>query len=140
MTDDQRKKKCYWVYDGEQFILNPEYVTPKKKHKFNAKRTWYKGEVFDSLKEANVLRRLELKKSRGMIVGFERQVLLPLVVNGKKISKIIVDFKVEHLNGSFEYIDAKGINDKGKVITMKPDFRLKMKLVEALYGFKINII
>lgn len=141
MTEEQQKKmrRCYWIFEGDTFVVNPHYKPPKK-NKFNARKTWYNNEMVDSLKEANVWRRLEIKKRRGMIVDFERQVLLPIVVNGKKISKVIVDFKVTHPNGSVEYIDAKGINDAGKAITLKPDFRIKMKLIQAIYNIKINII
>jgi len=61
-------------------------------------------------------------------------------VNDKHIAKYFLDFKVINLDGTINYYDVKG-KDKvsGKWITTDV-FILKKKLVEAIYGIKIENI
>lgn len=66
----------------------------------------------------------------GEIHGLILQPEFPIIVNGKKICKYIADFR--YVNRDIETVveDAKGV---------KTDvYRLKKKLVEALYGITVQ--
>ena len=98
------------------------------------------GISFHSRKEANFYSDLLIKKNAKLITDFERQVQYDIRVNDIHIAKYFLDFKVINLDGSINYYDVKG-KDKvsGKWITTDV-FALKKKLVEAIYGIKIEKI
>lgn len=107
-----------------------------KGSKMHNKRTEYNGRMFDSIKEANYAETLDLMRSatdpRERVVSWEAQVPYPIEVNGKKIGKYVADFVVTYA-GRTEVIDVKS------AFTRKlPVYRLKKKLVEALYGIEIK--
>ena len=98
------------------------------------------GITFHSRKVANFYSDLLIKKNAKLITDFERQVKYDIRVNDIHIAKYFLDFKVINLDGSINYYDVKG-KDKvsGKWITTDV-FALKKKLVEAIYGIKIEKI
>ncbi len=85
--------------------------------------------MFDSQKEALRYQELFLLEKGGVISGLKIQVKFPIVVNGCKICTWIADF-VYYENGEMITEDAKGY--KNRV------YKLKKKLVEAVYGIKIR--
>ena len=103
------------------------------KTKYGNKKTEFKGEIYDSKKEANYALQLELLKNakdkNSKVISWERQVPFLIVVNNIKICKYIADFKVKYANGSEEIVDVKGVRTSTYI--------LKKKLVEALYPVKI---
>lgn len=101
-----------------------------KGNKYNNTKTEYKGELYDSKKEAAYAGKLDMLVRGKQILSWERQKPMPIVVNGDKICKYICDFVVTNLDGSVEHIDVKGV--------ITATYRLKKKLVKAVYG--INII
>ena len=104
-------------------------------NKFHAKKTIYNGQLFDSKKEANYCRQLDLLKNatgNDKVLRYERQVRFDIICNNKKIGFYKLDFKVFYKN-RVEYIDVKGLK-KGSAYQL---FRLKKKLVEALYNIEI---
>ncbi len=84
-----------------------------------------------SKKEAGAARDLDLMIKAKEIKSWERQVRIPLDVNGYHICNYIIDFVVEHNDGTKEYLEIKGFETEV--------WRLKWKLFEALYGKKPNI-
>ena len=114
-------------------------MVPKRKRsksKYFAKRTEYDGIVFDSKLEAARYKILKQLEQAGELTDLEVQVDFPCVVtvNGEdqKICSYIADFRYKR-DGEVVVEDTKG------VITQV--FRLKKKLVEALYpGTKILIV
>ena len=76
-----------------------------------------------------------LKKTSGSdkVVKIEKQVRYDVIVNDEKICFYKLDFKVTYKD-RIEYIDVKGLR-RGCAYQM---FKLKKKLVEALYGIKIT--
>lgn len=54
-----------------------------------------------------------------------RQEIVPLMVNGTVVCRMVVDFLVFHNDGSREYVEVKGFKTR--------DWRLKVKLLKALY-------
>lgn len=104
---------------------------PSKYHNI---KTAYRGEMYDSKKEAEFAMLLDsLKRARDpseKVWIVERQVPFEIVINNKKICKYIADFRVQYHDGHFEIIDVKGMKTA--------IYRLKKKLVEAQYGIEIK--
>jgi hypothetical protein len=105
-----------------------------RKHKYNAKATVYKGKTYPSKKEANRALRLDILKNANddheRVVSVVEQVKLPIVVNDKHICSYVLDFKVEYADGRIEYEDTKGFKT--------PEYKIKKKLIEAIYGITIK--
>lgn len=99
--------------------------------KYGAKKTTVDNIRFDSKAEAIYYSKLKLLKQAKQIKSFECQpvfVLLKPFQKGKRKYrgiKYIADFRVEHLDGTIEIIDVKGV--KTAVYSMKK------KLFENLY-------
>ena len=66
---------------------------------------------------------LDVLLKAGEIKAWERQVRVPLVVNGRKIANYYVDFLIHHLDGKKEYLEVKGVE--------LPLWRQKWKHFEA---------
>jgi len=103
-----------------------------KKHKFNAVPVKEDGKYFDSTLEFNYFNHLKLLQKTGKVSFFLRQVPFELDLKNTKISKYFVDFQVFYTNGAIEFVDVKG---KETVV-----FKMKKKMVEALYPITITII
>lgn len=97
----------------------------------NAKKANYNGYIYDSKFEAHQAYELDMLMRAGEIKSWERQVNLPLKVNGYKVCDYKIDFIAYHNDDIIEYIEVKGI--------AFPVWRLKFKLFEALYSDKPNV-
>lgn len=106
-------------------------------NKFGAKKTTINGIEFDSKKEAvyySGLQTLRLAQhDNNRVVDIELQPRYDIVINDKKIGFYKADFKVTYADKRIEIIDVKGLK-KGSAYQL---FRLKKKLVEALYNIEI---
>ena len=76
----------------------------------------------------NLLKKARLLEER--VVSIEEQVPYKIEINGKLICHYLLDFKVEYGDGRIEYIDVKGIST--------PVYKIKRKLIESIYPFKIK--
>lgn len=89
------------------------------------------GIKFHSAKEARRYGELKLLERAGEVYGLRLQPRFPLEVNGKLICTYV---------GDFEY-SPKDIKDRPIVEDAKgfrtPEYKLKAKLFEALFGFPI---
>lgn len=111
--------------------------TPKKRGKYNAKKTEYDGHVFDSKHEAACAEQLNLLKSAKdptqRVVELEyHPKKYDLIVNGVKISHYTPDFRVVYADGRTEIVDAKSV-----VTKKKNDYVMRKKLMKALYDIEI---
>lgn len=100
-------------------------------NKYHAKKTWMKGKVYDSKKEANRAFELEMLAKYGKIKNLQKQV--PFVLqegyvnkHGKKIRPItyIADFTYER-DGVLVVEDTKGFETEV--------FKIKRKMLEYKY-------
>lgn len=100
-------------------------------NKYHAKKTWMKGRVYDSKKEANRAFELEMLAKYGKIKNLQKQV--PFVLqegyvnkHGKKIRPItyIADFTYE-MDGTLIVEDTKGFETDV--------FKIKRKMLEYKY-------
>ena len=94
------------------------------KNKYRAVKTEVDGIMFDSKREAARYMELMLLQKAGEISHLELQPSFVCMVNGKKICTYKADFRYFDANGSVVE-DVKGMKT--------PVYRLKKKLVEALY-------
>lgn len=101
--------------------------------KYGAKKVERDGMHYDSKLESRVGWELEMRMKAGEIKSIERQVWIPLVVNGKKICSYVADFVVTMPDDTQQIYEAKGL--------MMPVAALKLKLVEALRpDLKLNVV
>jgi hypothetical protein len=96
----------------------------KKANKYNAKSQTYNGMKFDSKGEAGYCEELDWRIKAGEILSYERQVKIPLTVNGVLICNYYADFVVTGKHGEKEIHEYKGL--------VLPLFQIKWKLLQAL--------
>jgi len=101
----------------------------KKMSKYKAIRTEVDGITFASRREANRFKELQFLRSQHRISDLILQPKFPVVVCGKKICTYIADF-MYHENGNQIIEDVKGVKT--------PVYRIKKKLVEAIYNITIK--
>lgn len=109
-----------------------------KLSKYRNDRVQVDGIWFDSKAEAQHYRRLKLAQEAGHLT-FERQVPFHFEVaylaNGRTVKKkmrYVADFVVKWRDGRREVQDVKGVLTK--------EYKLKKKLMSALYGIEIREI
>lgn len=95
-------------------------------NKYGAKRTeCLSGHWHNSGLEARVCDELRLRGIAGEIHGYEIEKTIRLELEGVKLGTYRVDFVVEHLNGSLEFVEAKGIP--------LPAWKMKWAILQAMY-------
>lgn len=95
------------------------------RHKFNAIRTEVDGYKFGSKKEAAYYQKLKIAQQSGELLFFLMQT--PLHISPGTVYR--VDFVEFWKSGEVRFIDVKGMK--------LPMYKLKKKLVEEKYPFKI---
>ena len=115
--------------DQERALRVAKVGGPGQPSKYGNKRTTVNGHSFASQREAGRYQELVLLLRGGYISDLRLQVRYPLSVNGVKLCTYTCDFAYKE--AGVEIIeDAKGFRT--------PVYRLKRKLVEALYGVVIR--
>lgn len=97
--------------------------------KYKAIKTEVDGIMFASKKEAMRYKELKFLRSQYRISDLILQPKFPVEVCGKKICTYVADF-LYHENGQKIIEDVKGVKT--------PVYRLKKKLVEAIYNITIK--
>lgn len=97
--------------------------------KYKAIRTEVDGIMFASKKEARRYQDLKLLHKAGLISQLKLQPVYPFILNEKVIFKYIADF---------EYIQGKNVVVEDVKGMKTPMYRLKKKLIEAMYPFEIS--
>ena len=100
--------------------------------KYKNVKTVLNGITFDSKKEAAYYGILRLKEKAKLIDRFEMQVKYDLIVNGVKIGFYKADFVTYKDGQVLEVIDVKS-----EMTKKLPVYRLKKKMIKAIYGFDI---
>ena len=127
--------------EKEGFVLkNGKWVKNSSYNKYRNTKKKVDGISFDSEKEANYYSQLKLLERANEIVKFERQVKMPIEINNIHIANYILDFKVYYPDGSVKYVDIKAQDKKTKKWITTDVFKLKKKLIEAIYKIKIELI
>ena len=97
--------------------------------KYKAIRTEVDGIMFASKKEARRYQDLKLLHKAGLISQLKLQPVYPFILNEKVMFKYIADF---------EYIEGKNVVVEDVKGMKTPMYRLKKKLIEAMYPFEIS--
>jgi hypothetical protein len=100
--------------------------------KYRNKKTKVGSLVFDSKKEASYFVQLQWRQKAGEIKEILLQEKFKVEINGKHICYYLADFVVLYPDGRKEVIDVKS-----EITRKNPVYRLKKKLVEAIYGIQI---
>jgi uncharacterized Zn finger protein (UPF0148 family) len=98
--------------------------------KYGAKRTEFNGKKYDSKFEAGVAEELELRKRASDIKDYDTQFRIDAWAyraDGTKAFcvKHKVDFRVHHNDGSYELLEAKGVETA--------DYRMRRRFLEELW-------
>ncbi len=101
---------------------------PTQKNKYGATKVWADGICFDSKKEAEFYRTLQLLQKAGEIKGFCRQARFVVTAGTDKdnrAAEYVTDFIVFYRDGTYRIIDTKGMQTR--------DFKLKIKAFREKY-------
>ncbi len=98
------------------------------RNKYGAIKTTVDGIKFDSKKEAARYRALVLLQKAGHISDLSLQPRFDLIINGTKIGFYKADFKYTQ-DGKVVVEDVKGV--------LTPVYKIKKKMIKAIYGFDI---
>jgi hypothetical protein len=105
---------------------------PASGNKYHNIKTEYKGDTYDSKKEADYAVLLDtMKRAKGVdrVLSWERQVPYKIKIDKILICTYYCDFVVKYADGRIEHIDVKGV---------KTDvYKIKKKLVKALHNIDI---
>ncbi len=131
MTTADLKALGYEIKGGKALRVtkkeNKATYKPKRS-KYGNTRTEVEGIKFDSAKEAKRYQDLKIESFAGAISSLKLQPVYPIEINGVLVCKY---------KGDFEYI-RNGVKILEDVKGMKtPIYRLKKKLVKAVYGIDI---
>jgi hypothetical protein len=108
-------------------------VAQRRRNKYAAQRCWCDldgGHWHASLKERQRCHTLTLEAQAGLIQQLERQPRYPLRVNGVTVADYVADF-------TYQRQAQRVVEDVKSVATRTPVYRLKRKLMAALYGIDI---
>lgn len=105
---------------------------PKRPKYGNRKVTDVAGNVHDSGKEYRHWQSLEIREKAGEISQLRRQVPFALVVNGVLVCQYIAD--AVYVEGSATIVD----DVKSEPTRKKPEYRIKLKLMQAIHGIQIR--
>ena len=110
-------------------------IGEKKPSKYRNRKTVYQGIQFDSQKEENRYRELQLLERAGEIRNIELQPRYDLVVNNHRLGFYRADFRYEEVaTGAMVTEDVKS------PVTKTAVYQLKKKLVKALHGVEVTEI
>jgi hypothetical protein len=113
----------------------------KRPPKYGNKKVIADGITFDSRKEWSRYTELQLALKSGLIKRLEIHPRFELVVNGIKVCNFVADFSY------FEVFPSDSLNEVILTVedvksrpTMTPVYRLKKKLLRALWGIEVKEI
>jgi hypothetical protein len=136
-----------WDRDHRKMKRLPAWATPSqptapltqlKRSKYgNTKVTDEQGKVHDSNKEFRHWQELQLRERAGEITQLRRQVSFALVVKDPDG----IDRLICHYIADFEYIEGAAhivVDVKSTPTRKKPEYRIKLKLMQALRKIQIR--
>ncbi len=89
------------------------------------------GIKFRSKRESIYYSHFKLEERAGKISELELQPRFPIVIDGKKVCVVVLDFAFKE-NGRKRILDIKGCDNAHS--------KLKRKLVEAVHGITVEIV
>jgi hypothetical protein len=101
--------------------------------KYGNRKTVVDGITFDSAKEARRYGELKLLERAGQIVDLRVQPEFELDVKGVRVCKYRADFAYREHGGSTVVEDVKS-----PITAKNPTYRIKSKLLYAIYGIQVR--
>lgn len=106
------------------------HTSEGKSNKFGAKRTEFKGTIYDSKFEASVASELDTRKLAGDIKDFDTQFKVEMWLHRPDGAKAFcikhkVDFRIHHNDGSYELLEAKGVETQ--------DYKMRRRALESVF-------
>jgi hypothetical protein len=96
--------------------------------KYHNTFTDYNGVRYHSKREAEYAQQLDFMLKKKQLYDWKRQITFPIEVAGEHICNVIVDFELTWKEGEKpQYWEVKSLP------TMTPEWKLKFKLLKALY-------
>lgn len=112
-----------------------ELQAKPKRTKYGNQKIVVDGESFDSKIEANYFHHLRLRERVGEVYGIHRQKEFVIELGGTRICALKVDFYFyDRRVRGMRAVDIKGGPTDTQV------FRLKAKLVKAMFGVEVEIV
>jgi hypothetical protein len=105
-------------------------------NKYNARKTIIDGITFDSQAEGRRYGELKYQLQAGQIEYLQVHPLYALEVNGVKIADYEADFRYCQRTPPFGWV----VEDVKSKPTITAAFRLKQKLMKAIYGIEVEIV
>jgi hypothetical protein len=105
---------------------------PKQAKYFNRMTTDLQGVVHDSTKEYRRWQELQLRERAGEITGLRRQVPFALVVNDVLVCSYEAD--AVYTEGAALIVE----DTKSEITRKKREYRIKLKLMQAIHGIQIR--
>lgn len=115
---------------GKLTCSNCDFVIGKTFNKYGARRTEFRGKIYDSKYEASVAAELETRKRAKDIKDYDTQFKIEAWAHrsdGTPAFKVShkVDFRLHHNDGSYELLEAKGVETA--------DYKMRRKFLEELW-------
>mgnify|MGYP003610111732 CR=1 FL=1 len=107
-------------------------IKKPKKSKYKSVKCEHFGVKLDSLKEKRQYIKYLHQQSIGEILSIKLQPKYDLIVNGIKIGFYKADFEIELADKSIQVIDVKS-----EMTRKLPVYRLKKKMIKAIYNIDI---
>lgn len=105
----------------------------RRKNKYGAKKTTLDGLKFDSKAEAKFYAALKQREKEGEVHSVELQRPYTLTIEGKLIATYKADFVFwDQIEERWRVVDVKGV--------VTPVFRLKQKMMKAIYGIDVEVV
>lgn len=122
------------MYPTDQWNVQKGRCNTCARNKHGNKKITIDGVTYDSLKEASYAKELHHRLSAGEIENIIYHPRFDIVVAGVYIGKYTADFKYTDLTTRQDVI----IDVKGPSTRKNTAYRLRKKLVEAIYGLVIT--
>lgn len=124
------KSKRLLYRSGKLFCNDCGYKIGSTFNKYGAKRTEFKGKIYDSKFEAGVAAELETRKRAKDIKDYDTQYKVEIGVYRADGTPAFwvnhkVDFRIHHNDGSYELYEAKGVETT--------DYKWRRKLLEEIW-------
>ena len=108
-------------------------------NKYRAKKVSLDGITFDSIRESKVYGELRLREKAGEIQQLKVHPRWKLTVDGYHICDYISDFSYYEVeNGRAERF--RVVDVKSPITAKLPEFRLKKKLMAAIYKIDVKVV
>lgn len=124
-----KQKRFTYKYNSVE-CTNCGWQHKVTQNKYGAVRTVYNDRKYDSKFEASVAQTLDLRMKGKDIKDFDKQYRVEMWIyrsDGTKAFRVNhkVDFRIHHNDGSYELLEAKGVET--------PDYKWRRRLLEKLW-------